>query len=190
MLHVDNKQRCNFVGLYVISTNIIFKFHLVKKSTYYLFITLLVLFASLFDAKAQRVISTDTLQKSIPKDTAADLQTTVFYSAVDSTILDADKQVVNLYGGAKVKYGEISLEANYIRLDWAKNEVYAIGTKDTLTQKMIGLPVFLQGSDKYDSDEIRYNFKTKRAVIKGIVTQQGEGFVQGKNVKKDEEENL
>ena len=190
MLHVDNKQRCNFVGLYLISTNIIFKFHLVKKSTYYLFTCLLVLFASLSEAKAQRVISTDTLQKSIPKDTAADLQTTVFYSAIDSTVLDADKQVVNLYGGAKVKYGEISLEANYIRLDWAKNEVYAIGTQDTLSKKMIGLPVFLQGSDKYDSDEIRYNFKTKRAIIKGIVTQQGEGFVQGKNVKKDEEENL
>ncbi|MFM1934100.1 MAG: hypothetical protein RL360_980, partial [Bacteroidota bacterium] len=163
---------------------------MVKKSTYYLFITLLLLFASFSEAKAQRVISTDTLQKSIPKDTAADLQTTVYYSAVDSTILDADKQIVNLYGNAKVKYGDISLEANYIRLDWAKNEVYAIGTKDTLTQKIVGLPVFLQGSDKYDSDEIRYNFKTKRAIIKGIVTQQGEGYVQGKNVKKDEEENL
>jgi lipopolysaccharide assembly outer membrane protein LptD (OstA) len=157
---------------------------LVKKSTYYLFVTLLLLFASFSEAKAQRVISTDTLQKSIPKDTAAELQTTVYYSAVDSTILDADKQIVNLYGNAKVKYGDISLEANYIRLDWAKNEVYAIGTKDTLTQKIVGLPVFLQGSDKYDSDEIRYNCKTKRAIIKGIVTQQGEGFVQGKNVKK------
>ncbi|MEY4525019.1 MAG: hypothetical protein RIR57_389, partial [Bacteroidota bacterium] len=111
---------------------------MVKKSTYYLFITLLLLFASFSEAKAQRVISTDTLQKSIPKDTAADLQTTVYYSAVDSTILDADKQIVNLYGNAKVKYGDISLEANYIRLDWAKNEVYAIGTKDTLTQKIVG----------------------------------------------------
>jgi lipopolysaccharide export system protein LptA len=152
------------------------------------------LFCTLPELRAQRVILADSTQKSLAKtDTVAksqDLQTTVFYSAVDSTVLDADKQVVHLYGNAKVKYGEISLESSYIRLDWDKNEVYAIGRYDSTSHKMEGLPVFTQGSDKYDSDEIRYNFKTKRAAIKGIVTQQGEGFVQGKTVKKDEEDNL
>ncbi len=144
--------------------------------------------------RAQRVILADSTQKSLAKTDSVsksqDLQTTVFYSAVDSTVLDADKQVVHLYGNAKVKYGEISLESSYIRLDWDKNEVYAIGRYDSTSHKMEGLPVFTQGSDKYDSDEIRYNFKTKRAAIKGIVTQQGEGYVQGKTVKKDEEDNL
>ena len=144
----------------------------------------MVLLSSSLTMNAQKVISGDTLKKK------EDVETTVFYSAVDSTVLDADKQVVNLYGGAKLKYGAIALEADYIRLDWAKNEVFARGTKDSLTQKMIGLPVFTQGTDKYDSEEIRYNFKSKRAAIKAIVTQQGEGFVQGKTVKKDEEENL
>ena len=98
--------------------------------------------------------------------------------------------MVNLYGGAKLKYGNIALEADYIRLDWSKNEVFAKGTLDTATKKIIGLPVFTQGQDKYDSEEVRYNFKSKRASIKAIVTQQGEGFVQGKTVKKDEEDNL
>jgi len=157
---------------------------LLKKTTYYLFATLVVLLLGSQTMKAQKVVSGDTLK------TKEEVETTVFYSAVDSTVLDADKQVVNLYGGAKLKYGNIALEADYIRLDWAKNEVFARGTKDTVTQKFIGLPVFTQGSDKYDSEEIRYNFKSKRAAIKAIVTQQGEGFVQGKTVKKDEEENL
>jgi lipopolysaccharide assembly outer membrane protein LptD (OstA) len=136
------------------------------------------------DSAQSRVIQGDSLNKS------QDLQTTVYYSASDSTILDAANQVVYLYGKAKVKYGEIGLEANYIRLDWETNEVFAKGTYDSTTHKMDGLPVFTQGGDKYDSDEIRYNFKSKRAAIKGIVTQQGEGYVQGKTVKKDEEENL
>ena len=166
---------------------------MIKKSTYYLLLSW-ALFCTLPELRAQRVILADSTQKSLAKtDTVAksqDLQTTVFYSAVDSTVLDADKQVVHLYGNAKVKYGEISLESSYIRLDWDKNEVYAIGRYDSTSHKMEGLPVFTQGSDKYDSDEIRYNFKTKRAAIKGIVTQQGEGFVQGKTVKKDEEDNL
>lgn len=152
------------------------------------------IFIGLTDVSAQRVISGDSVKKSIsPKDSLskkADLETTVFYSAIDSTVLDAEKQVVNLYGGAKLKYGNIALEADYIRLDWSKNEVFAKGTLDTATKKIIGLPVFTQGQDKYDSEEVRYNFKSKRASIKAIVTQQGEGFVQGKTVKKDEEDNL
>jgi lipopolysaccharide assembly outer membrane protein LptD (OstA) len=152
------------------------------------------IFIGLTDVRAQRVISGDSVKKSIsPKDSLSkktDLETTVFYSAIDSTVLDAEKQVVNLYGGAKLKYGNIALEADYIRLDWSKNEVFAKGTLDTATKKIIGLPVFTQGQDKYDSEEVRYNFKSKRASIKAIVTQQGEGFVQGKTVKKDEEDNL
>ena len=152
------------------------------------------IFIGLTDVRAQRVISGDSIIKSIsPKDSLSkktDLETTVFYSAIDSTVLDAEKQVVNLYGGAKLKYGNIALEADYIRLDWSKNEVFAKGTLDTATKKIIGLPVFTQGQDKYDSEEVRYNFKSKRASIKAIVTQQGEGFVQGKTVKKDEEDNL
>ena len=152
------------------------------------------IFIGLTDVRAQRVISGDSIIKPIsPKDSLskkADLETTVFYSAIDSTVLDAEKQVVNLYGGAKLKYGNIALEADYIRLDWSKNEVFAKGTLDTATKKIIGLPVFTQGQDKYDSEEVRYNFKSKRASIKAIVTQQGEGFVQGKTVKKDEEDNL
>ncbi len=152
------------------------------------------IFIGLTDVSAQRVISGDSVKKSIsPKDSlskSTDLETTVFYSAIDSTVLDAEKQVVNLYGGAKLKYDNIALEADYIRLDWSKNEVFARGTLDTATKKIIGLPVFTQGQDKYDSEEVRYNFKSKRASIKAIVTQQGEGFVQGKTVKKDEEDNL
>jgi len=141
-----------------------------------------------------RISKSDTINKKISQKDSLnknqDLQTTVYYSAIDSTVLDTEKQIVNLYGGAKVKYGEISLEADFIRLDWAKNEVYAKGSFDSTTKKEIGLPVFTQGNDKYDSKEVRYNFKTKRAIIKEIVTQQGEGFVHGSNVKKDEYENL
>jgi lipopolysaccharide assembly outer membrane protein LptD (OstA) len=175
-------------------TKIIFKFHLVKQSTYYLFLFIGLFLGGMSDIFAQRVILKDSTQSRVIKSDSItqsqDLQTTVYYSAADSTILDAANQVVHLYGKAKVKYGEISLEANYIRLDWETNEVFAKGTFDSTSHQMEGLPVFTQGGDKYDSDEIRYNFKSKRAAIKGIVTQQGEGYVQGKTVKKDEEENL
>ncbi|WP_144080144.1 putative LPS assembly protein LptD [Flectobacillus major] len=118
------------------------------------------------------------------------LETTVQYTAQDSTVMDTEKQIVYLYGEAKVTYGNISLQADFIRLNWDKNEVFAKGTLDSATKKAKGKPVFKQGSDEYNAEEIKYNFKSKKALIQGIVTQQGEGYVQGKKVKKDDEDNL
>jgi lipopolysaccharide assembly outer membrane protein LptD (OstA) len=130
--------------------------------------------------------------KSVPDSLKKEetLATTVVYSATDSTIMDTENQVVYLYGEGKVKYGDIVLEADYIKLNWKTNEVFARGTTDSTTKKEKGLPVFTQGADTYDSKEIRYNFKSRKAIIKSIVTEQGDGFIQGKSVKKDNEDNL
>lgn len=137
----------------------------------------------------------DTTRITIPdslrsKDNS--LETTVQYIAQDSTIMDVDGKTVHLYGQAKVTYGEIELEADYIRLDWGKSEVFAHGMPDSTKkgQKVKGKPIFKQQGDAYNTDTIRYNFKSRKALIKGIVTQQGEGFVQGEKVKKDPEDNL
>lgn len=119
-----------------------------------------------------------------------DLQSTVIYSAEDSTIMDTQNQVVFLYGDAKVTYGDVILEADFIQLNWDKSEVFAKGTKDTATNKTKGKPVFKQGGEPYDANEIKYNFKSKKAIIKGLITKQGDAYVQGTSVKKDDEDNL
>ncbi|GAB3266359.1 putative LPS assembly protein LptD [Larkinella harenae] len=121
---------------------------------------------------------------------ASDLQTTVNYSAKDSTLFDATGQIVELFGDAKVDYGSIHLTAAYIKLNWTTNEVFAKGRYDSTARKQVGLPVFQDNSGRYDTQEIRYNFKTKKGFIKGVITAQGEGNVRGKTVKKDAEDNL
>ncbi|MBO7523420.1 MAG: LPS-assembly protein LptD, partial [Bacteroidales bacterium] len=40
-----------------------------------------------------------------------------------------------------------------------------------------GKPVLEYGGDKFESDTLKYNFNTKRAVVKNIVTQQDEGLL-------------
>jgi LptD protein len=137
-------------------------------------------------------IKADTLIKTVPDSLKKnnDLQTTVVYSAKDSTVMDTKNQVVYLYGDAKVTYGDVVLSADFIKLNWDKNEVFAQGTKDTVAQKTIGKPVFKQGGEPYDADEIKYNFKSRKAIIKGLVTKQGDAYVQGISVKKDNEDNL
>lgn len=119
-----------------------------------------------------------------------DLQSVVKYTAEDSTIMDVVLKEVHLYGNAEVNYGTINLKANYIRLNWITNEVLAHGDYDSTSKKMIGEPIFQDGPETYNTKEIRYNFKSKKAIIRGIVTTQGDGNVRGDRVKKDTEGNF
>lgn len=136
----------------------------------------------------------DTTRVSIPdslrsKDTG--LQTTVKYVAEDSTVMDVSGEVLNLYGKAVVTYGDIELKADFIKIDWGKSEIFAYGSPDTTKANGVkGKPIFTQGGDNYNTDTIRYNFKSKKAIIKNIVTQQGEGFVTGERVKKDANDDM
>ncbi len=121
------------------------------------------------------------------------LETTVESLSADSAVLDVTGKVYHLYGKAQVIYGNINLSADYIKLDWDKNEVFAYGMPDTtkkVGEKVKGKPIFSDNGDAYNADTIRYNFKSKKAFVSNIVTQQGEGFVQGKVVKKDPEDNM
>ncbi|QRR03061.1 putative LPS assembly protein LptD [Dyadobacter sandarakinus] len=119
-----------------------------------------------------------------------DLQSVVQYVSQDSTITDAVLKQVHLYGNAEVTYGTINLKANYIRLNWITNEVYAVGTYDSTAKKIVGDPIFQDGTEMYNTKEIRYNFKSKKALIQGIVTQEGDGNIRGEKVKKDDEGNF
>jgi hypothetical protein len=139
------------------------------------------------------IVTTTTNADTTRRDTLeaqSDLKSTVVYSAKDSTIMDPGQQEVHLYGQAKVTYGAIVLEADYIRLNWTTNEVFARGTYDSTSKKWIGQPIFQDNGEKYDTKELRYNFKSKKGFIKGIVTQQGDGNIRGTTVKKDAEDNM
>ncbi|CAG5008951.1 LPS-assembly protein LptD [Dyadobacter sp. CECT 9275] len=119
-----------------------------------------------------------------------DLQFVVKYTARDSTIMETLAKEVHMYGDAEVTYGTINLKADYIRLNWITNEVYARGTYDSTAKKMVGEPIFQDGGTTYNTKEIRYNFESKKAIIKGIITQEGDGNIRGNKVKKDTEGNF
>ena len=116
-----------------------------------------------------------------------DIQTTIAYTAEDSTLMDARGRSVLLYGNAQVDYGQISLKADYIELDWTNNMLTARGREDS-TGNVVGRPVFKDGAEEYQTEEIRYNFKTRKAFITGVLTkpEATEGFVYGEVVKKNE----
>ena len=116
------------------------------------------------------------------------LDAPVIYESNDSTTFTLGG-AATLHGSGKVNYQNIELTAEVISMNMDSSVVHAYGVADT-TGAVKGKPVFKDGDTSYDTEVINYNFKTKKASITDVVTQQGEGYVVGNIAKKDEEDNI
>ena len=128
----------------------------------------------------------DSIKHALPKPykiSSDSMEAPVLYEARDSFIFEVDSEIVHLYGAAIVKYKEITLEAEYIKLNWKTNEVYAEGRKDT-SGNLYGTPVFHDEDKNYKSERMRYNYRSKKGKIWKLITQDGDGFIHGTEVKK------
>ncbi|MBO4370942.1 MAG: LPS-assembly protein LptD [Paludibacteraceae bacterium] len=114
------------------------------------------------------------------------VETDIIYSAKDSIVMEGTTTAI-LYGDAYVKYENIELKANYIRLRLDSSTIYATGTIDS-TGEMKGKPVFSDGGESYESEAMQYNVKSKKGLIWGTVTQQGEGYITSGRTKKISED--
>ncbi|MFK5855980.1 MAG: putative LPS assembly protein LptD, partial [Bacteroidota bacterium] len=103
--------------------------------------------------------------------------------AKDSIVQDIANRKVFLFGEAVINYDDITLKANYIEIDLLTNTVFAAGTEDS-TGKMVGLPEFTQAEQVFKSKTMTYNFSTRKGLITGVVTEDGNGFLHGQVVKK------
>lgn len=127
----------------------------------------------------------DTLDVA-PKSSSAGLgiDAEVVYDAKDSITMTMNgSRKVFLYGDAEVKYLDITLTAACIELDLDSSLTYAYGLKDSLGVES-GLPVFTDSKGSYEMRTIKYNFKSKKALIEHVVTEQGEGYVVSNLAKK------
>ena len=98
-------------------------------------------------------------------------------------------QMVYLVNNATATYGDVYLSAYYIELDLVTSEVYAYGRKDS-TGNYVDTPVFREGSQEFESKELHYNFKTRRALINNIITEQEGGFLHSDITKMHDDGNL
>jgi len=137
------------------------------------------------DSLTKRVIQiadTSLLKKELkPKKESIDAK--VERTAMDSIVQDLPNRKVYLYGDAKIVYGNITLKADYIEVDFSKNEVFARGVTDS-TGKLKGTPVFTEGGQTYESEQMNYNFDSKKGLIYKVFTQDGQGYLHGSTVKK------
>ena len=112
------------------------------------------------------------------------LEAPAFTTARDSVIEDFSdgKRLIHYYGDVSVTYADMKLTADYMQYDLATSTLYARGTTDS-TGVITGKPVMEQGGKSYEMEEVRYNFDTRKARIKNMVTQEQDGILHGKNIK-------
>ena len=150
--------------------------------------------AKTFPAKNQTT-TTDTLEKinikpfdSSVVDTSKKkkplLESKIKRKAVDYEKFDQKKKLITLYNKAEVYYQDIELKSGIIVIDYNKNEVYAGRIKDS-TGAYTQRPVFKQGSNVVEPDSIRFNYKTKKALVWNSRTDQGEFKVKAEITKKE-----
>ena len=111
----------------------------------------------------------------------------VSYQADDSLVYMASTNTAHLYGSAEVKYENMDLKSDKIKLSLDSSLVHATGSRDTTEKDGIkGKPVFVMGQDTYDTDTMSFNFKTKKGFIKHVYTKQKDGFLTSEQSKRND----
>lgn len=128
--------------------------------------------------KADTTQVADTLHQS-----GTPLDGPVFGTQEDSLVYDTRTKTMQMYKRGQVKYTDLSIDAEYITMNLDSSAVAAKGTVDTLLDKY-QRPKFIQGETTYELDSVRYNIDSKKALIWGVRTQEGEGIITGGLIKK------
>jgi lipopolysaccharide assembly outer membrane protein LptD (OstA) len=117
------------------------------------------------------------------------LESKVNYKSFERIHFDVRQRKVFLYGDAEIEYGEINIKADYLEIDFANSTVVANGVPDSLG-KLQGTPVFTESGQAFESEEMTYNFDTRKGLIRKVITKDGEGYLHGAKIKKMPDERI
>lgn len=173
-------------------TKIVFKLYLNKEKRFLIVLLILVNTFSLLSQESRVVLDSlsvrpdsllpDTTSKNIRPSSSNVIDKTVTYSAAGTIKRDIINKKVTLVQEGVVNYGDIEIRADSIVFDMKTNILFAIGRKDT-AGNVVGSPVFKEGEQEIEADELRYNFKTTRAVALNIITTQEDGLLHSQFTK-------
>lgn len=136
-------------------------------------------------AVADSLVAADSLQNR------GSIDFPIFSTARDSIVEDFSKgrRMIYFYGDVSVKYEEMEIKADYMAYDVEVKTVFAKGLPDT-TGTVVGQPVMTEGDHKYEMESVYYNFDSKKAKIRNMITQEGDGFLHGQYLKKQPDNSI
>ena len=149
---------------------------------------------SLALARRDSIRQVDSIRKadSMAMLSKSSLERPAFSTASDSIIevFTNGQRKVFYYGDVSVKYLDMELKAAYMEYDMNSGIVYAKGVYDSTEGEWVGRPEMLQGEKTYNMEEVKYNFNTRKAVIKNMLTNEAEGILHGQNIKMMDDQSI
>lgn len=133
------------------------------------------------DSTLEAYMANDSLSDN--EKTDSEIEAEVKYKALDSLSFSLDSGYVELFGDAVISYDDIKLEAAYIRYNMDNSTVVAYGLPDS-AGVIQGKPVFTDPANSFKSKSLEYNFKTKKAYVEEVVTEQEGGYLHAEQTKK------
>ena len=122
----------------------------------------------------------DTFSFKMSKDS---LDAPVHYEAEDSAVVLVQEKKILLYGKTKTEYKDITLTAPRVEIDQQTQILTAYNSVDS-SGDIVERAKFKDKDSEFESDTIRFNFKTQKGITKNTFTQQGGIFIQSKLSKK------
>lgn len=128
-------------------------------------------------------LASDSL-KLVPPVRRPFLDDKIVGKSADSLTYDVKNRTIYSYKGSDVKYQQMALKADYLRINTQTKLVRAEGIEiDTATHER-SRPVFSEGASNYEVDSMEYNMDSGKGLVKGVNTKEGEGVLFGGTVKK------
>lgn len=143
--------------------------------------TLLIDTRTIFPEGNEAIIDTIKTDSIIPKQELLD--GIVDYYGEDYVYIDRKSHKVYMYNKAFIEYGDMRIDAGLIILDYNKNEVVASGIDSA--GKYVQKPVFVQKGNKAEPDSLRFNTKSKKAIVFNTRTEQNGFRVLAEQTKKE-----
>ena len=122
----------------------------------------------------------DTFAFKVSKDS---LDAPVAYEAADSAVVMIGNKKILLFGKTKTDYKDITLTAPKVEIDQKTQILTAFNSVDSLGD-IVERANFKQGESSFQSDTIRFNFKTQKGLTKNTYTSTGDAFIHAQLAKK------
>lgn len=107
----------------------------------------------------------------------------VVHSKAENIRNDIPKKMTYLNRRAQVRYQDMTIDADYISIDWTTGNIFARGILDE-KGRILKPAVAEQGGKKYEYDQFNYNYKTRSAIAYGARTEESGGVILAEKTKK------
>ncbi len=104
------------------------------------------------------------------------LDQVIDYDSKDSILFSLADEKMFLYGTGEITSKEMNLKSAYVEISTAENYLISESVLDS-TGNNYQKPILNQDDETFVVNSIKYNFKSKRAIVKDVKTEQEQGYL-------------